>query len=111
MRQINGPGAEAVSQLIPQIHTVFPKPLAEDPSAARARQRRHEQIQVFSICPAPELAINTAEFWKTQEAGQVFQVMYEATRSELAKFFAQPPDLIRMALVSPYGTVTYLEDF
>ena len=111
LQQINGPGAEVVGQLTAQIHSVLSEQLAEDPSAERAHQRRHKQIQVFSICPAPELAINTAEFWKTQEAQQVFQVMYTATRNELAKFFAEPPDLIRMALVSPYGTVTYLEDF
>jgi hypothetical protein len=85
--------------------------IAEDPSAERARQRRHEQIQVFSICPAPKLAINTVEFWKTPEARQAFRVMYTATRGELVKFFAGPPDLIRIALVSPHGGVTYLEDF
>ncbi len=81
-------------------------------AAGRARLRRHKAVQVFSICPAPELAINTSEFWKTEGAGRAFRLMYEYSWSELEKFdFRAAPDWIRMALVSPHGQVTYLEDF
>jgi|SRR5882724_5487703 len=78
-----------------------------------ALNRKHKKVQVFSICPAPELAINTAEFWKT--AGRAFRLMFETTKGELEKFFCgvdpPAPDLIRMARVSPEGGVTYLTDF
>lgn len=80
----------------------------------RAVTRKHKMVQVFSICPAPELLINTAEFWKTAEAGQAFRLMYRTTRDELHKFFYRDrpsPDWIRMARVSPEGEVTYLTDF
>jgi len=71
-------------------------------------------VQVFSICPGPELAINTAEFWKTEEAGRAFRLMYDNTQDELKQFFytdTPAPDWIRMARVSPEGEVTYLTDF
>ena len=88
---------------------------AEKGSAVkRALSRKHTMVQVFSICPAPELAIGTAEFWKTREAGKAFRLMYNATQSELQQFFdvdTPAPDWIRMARVSPQGEVTYLTDF
>ena len=71
-------------------------------------------VQVFAICPAPDLAINTAEFWKTQEAGRAFQLMYRTTADELYQFFYRDtpaPDWIRMARVNPQGEVSYLVDF
>jgi len=80
----------------------------------RALNRKHKMVQVFSICPAPELAINTAEFWKTVEAGKAFRLMYNTTQAELKQFFyvdTPAPDWIRMARVSPEGGVTYLTDF
>jgi tetratricopeptide (TPR) repeat protein len=48
-----------------------PEPVvAADGSAInRALHRKHKMVQVFSICPEPELIINTAEFWKTRESG------------------------------------------
>jgi predicted acylesterase/phospholipase RssA len=80
----------------------------------RALNRKHEMVQVFSICPAPELAINTAEFWKTAEAQKAFRLMYDTTQTELRQFFyvdTPARDWIRMARVSPEGAVTYLMDF
>ncbi len=80
----------------------------------RALNRKHKMVQIFSICPAPELAIGTAEFWKTREAGKAFRLMYETTQDELQQFFCvetPAPDWIRMARVSPEGSVTYLTDF
>lgn len=83
-----------------------------DSPTDRAVVRKHQPIQVFSICPAPELAINTIEFWKTREAGQSFRLMYEATILELNRFnFRDPPPQVRMAMVSPFGEVTYFTDF
>jgi len=88
------------------------------PNAASATQRalhrKHSPVQVFSICPAPELLINTAEFWKTAESGQAFRLMHRTTKDELKQFFYRDrptPDWIRMARVSPEGEVSYLEDF
>lgn len=80
----------------------------------RALHRKHKPVQVFSICPEPELLINTAEFWKTEESGQAFRLMYRTTRDELHQFFYRDkptPDWIRMARVSPEGEVSYLMDF
>lgn len=80
----------------------------------RALSRKHKMVQIFSICPAPELAINTAEFWKTAEAAKAFRLMYNTTEAELKQFFfvdTPAPDWIRMARVSPEGAVTYLTDF
>ncbi len=87
----------------------------DDASASqRAMHRKHKPVQVFSICPAPELLINTAEFWKTAESGQAFRLMYRTTRDELRQFFYRDrptPDWIRMARVDPQGEVSYLTDF
>jgi NTE family protein len=80
----------------------------------RAMHRKHKPVQVFSICPEPELLINTAEFWKTAESGQAFRLMYRTTKDELQQFFYRDkptPDWIRMARVSPEGEVSYLMDF
>jgi hypothetical protein len=84
----------------------------EESAAARAASRKNKPVQVFSICPAQELFINTSEFWKTGQAGRAFRLMHESTWSELEKFdFKSEPSWIRMALVGPHGQVTYLEDF
>jgi NTE family protein len=84
----------------------------QDSAADRALKREHKMVQVFAICPAPELAINTSEFWKTKEAGKAFRLMYDYTKIELQKFdFMANPGWIRMALVGRHGQVTYLEDF
>src|SRR5205085_10783140 len=72
---------------------------AEDADLAdRAQMRRHQRVQVFAICPAPKLAINTTQFWKRKAAGRAFRLMQKATAEELEKFFADPPKAIRMAL-------------
>lgn len=87
---------------------------AEASASQRAMHRKHKPVQVFSICPEPELLINTAEFWKTAESGQAFRLMYRTTRDELRQFFYRDkptPDWIRMARVSPEGEVSYLMDF
>jgi len=70
--------------------------------AGRALKRTHHVVNIFSICPAPELRIGTTEFWKTKEAGDAFQFMYEATKNELKRFTnLANSNQIRMALVSP----------
>lgn len=53
----------------------------------RALRRKHKPVQVFAICPAPKLKINTAQFWKTEEAGEAFDLMYEATKRGLEHGF------------------------
>jgi len=77
----------------------------------RALVRRHRRLQVFAICPAPKLAINTVEFWKRAEAGKAFRLMRGATARELESFFCDPPEYVRMPLVQPHGDVVYLEEF
>jgi predicted acylesterase/phospholipase RssA len=89
---------------------------AENPDVVdpvgRAVLRRNQQLHVFSLCPAPELAINTAEFWKTKEAGQAFRLMHEATTLELRRHdFLNPPSQVQMAMVSPAGEISYFVDF
>ncbi|MFQ5770198.1 MAG: patatin-like phospholipase family protein, partial [bacterium] len=70
-------------------------------------------VSVFAICPNQPLGIGTAEFWKTKEAGEAFDLMYSATKNELQENFleATNPDWLRMALVSPLGEITYRDDF
>jgi hypothetical protein len=79
--------------------------------ADRAQIRRHGRVQVFAICPAPKLAVNTIDFWKRNKAAQAFRLMRDVTSIELEKFFAQTPEYIRMALVQPTRDVVYLEEF
>lgn len=70
--------------------------------AGRALARTHKIVRVFSVCPAPELKIGTTEFWKTKEAGETFNFMYEATRNELKRFTSiVNSNQIRMALIAP----------
>jgi predicted acylesterase/phospholipase RssA len=88
----------------------------ENPEVAdatgRAVMRKNQPLQVFSVCPGPEFAINTSEFWKTKEAGSAFRLMYEATTAELARFdFRNPPSQVQMAMVNPFGEVSYFMDF
>ena len=74
--------------------------------ADRALTRTHHVVHVFSICPAPELRIGTTEFWKTKEAGEAFQFMYEVTKNELKRFTELAnSNQIQMALVSPACSV------
>ena len=78
----------------------------------RARQRVHQPVQIFAVCPDEPLEIDTIEFWKTREAGRAYRLMREYTAYELAKFdFDAAPNWIRVALVNPQGEVHYLEDF
>jgi hypothetical protein len=78
-----------------------------------ALRRRHQPVSVFSIVPEAPLAIGTSEFWKPVQAGDAFDLMYEATRYELADNFERDtdPNWIRMTRVSPLGERSYLEDF
>jgi len=80
---------------------------------ARALSRRHKPVSIFAICPQRPLAIDTAEFWKRGEAGEAFDRMYSATKSELQDRFEQDtnPEWIRMTLVSPEGERSYFDDF
>ncbi len=110
-RSANG-NRQIIKEAPPVMQT---EPLATEGSAIkRALYRKHKMVQVFSICPAPELVISTAEFWKTAESGQAFRLMYKTTGDELKQFFYRDtpaPDWIRMARVSPEGEVSYLMDF
>lgn len=80
---------------------------------ARAVRRRHHPISVFSICPAPPLGIGTAEFWNSKEAGLGFELMYAATKYELAENFETDtdPNWLKMTLVSPQGERSHTDEF
>ena len=87
---------------------------AEDLSPLqRALRRRHRRVSVFSICPAPRLKINTAEFWKTDEAGQAFDLMYGATRDELERQFESlvSSNFVAMVQVPDRQEPTLFTDF
>ena len=80
--------------------------------AERAMRRVHRPVQIFAVAPDEPLALDTIEFWRTEEAGRAFRLMDEHTRYELEKFdFDAPPNWIRVALIGPQGEVRYLEDF
>jgi len=76
-------------------------------------KRQHRPISVFAICPAPPLGIGTAEFWKGKEAGSAFELMYAATKYELAENFeaGTDPNWLRMTLVNPQGERAYTDEF
>ncbi len=78
-----------------------------------ATRREHKPISVFAICPEAPLAIGTAEFWKPREAGDAFELMYAATKYELAENFEEDtrPDWIRIVLVDPHGQRSWQTDF
>jgi NTE family protein len=79
----------------------------------KAQPKKAELVSVFAICPEQPLVINTSELYKTNEAGDAFDLMYRVTRNELADNFleAANPEWLRLALVSPLGEITYREDF
>ncbi|MGH7563204.1 MAG: hypothetical protein ACREK5_02120, partial [Gemmatimonadota bacterium] len=80
--------------------------------AERARRRVHRPVQIFAVAPDEPLAIDTIQFWRTEEAGRAYRLMEEYTAYELEKFdFDAPPNWIRVALIGPQGEVRYLEDF
>jgi predicted acylesterase/phospholipase RssA len=80
-----------------------------------ALERKNGLINVFAVCPEKpfvQSTINTQELWKSKEAGIAFDVMYKATSEILDAFpFDKTSDLIRVALVSRQGTVTWDENF
>jgi predicted acylesterase/phospholipase RssA len=88
----NLPEAEQLANKIEEVLVALPPEggSAEELSPLqRALRRKHKPVQVFSICPKPQpkLKINTAEFWKTEEAGQAFDRMYTATKDGLKHRF------------------------
>ena len=87
--------------------------LANASSEERAARRTHRPISVFSICPEPPLGIGTTEFWKPKEAGLAFELMYAATKHELAENFDTDtdPNWLKMTLVSPHGERTQTDEF
>ena len=70
-------------------------------------------LSVFAICPLAPLSIGTAEFWKPEEAGEAFDLMYSATRAALDGRFVSltDPTHLMMTLVGPQGQTTILDNF
>lgn len=79
----------------------------------RALRRKHKPVHVFSICPAPKLKINTAQFWKTREAGEAFELMYDATKRELELKFewVLKQNYVTMWKISDTGDAEAFTDF
>ncbi|HWS89303.1 MAG TPA: patatin-like phospholipase family protein [Pyrinomonadaceae bacterium] len=87
---------------------------AEDISPLqRALRRKHKPVQVFSVCPAPKLKIDTAQFWKTREAGEAFDLMYEATKLGLEHKFEWliSRNFVTMVQVHDNGRRVFFDDF
>jgi len=81
---------------------------------ATALSRKNPLINVFAVCPLKTFVretIDTAELWKTKEAGIAFEVMEKATAELLPGFQFKPQDKTRVALVSRAGGVTWDERF
>jgi NTE family protein len=70
-------------------------------------------LSVFAICPEQPLEIGTSEFWKPEEAGTAFELMYSATRTALNDRFLElsDPNEFIMTLVGPEGQTKRLYDF
>jgi hypothetical protein len=84
----------------------------EQKIAARAQQRTHKVTYIFCVCPAPELLINTTQFWKTQEAKKAFEKMYAATDKELQQFSDRViTEQVQMLKVQPDDSVIPFDDF
>jgi predicted acylesterase/phospholipase RssA len=106
-------------QVKAEIEQVLVPPAPADDLAAdlsplqRALRRKHKPVQVFSICPAAKLKINTAEFWKTEEAGDAFDLMYKATRQGLAQKFEWliAQNFITMVQIPDRGDPVLFTDF
>jgi len=79
----------------------------------RAMARDHTPVSVFAICPQQPLSIDTSEFWKAQEAGDAYQLMYKVTKTELEERFEElsDPKWLMMTLVAPQGGRTVVDEF
>ena len=83
-----------------------------DTSKGKLSEVHSQPSTTFCICPAPPLEVGTFGFWSLQGHGRsCFQLMYEATKAELAKFdFSLSNREVWMAKVSSSGQIKY-EDF
>lgn len=86
--------------------------------AALSIHRKNKPVRIFAISPSlaggnEEQTIGTVQFWKSDVAGHAFQLMYDATKNELAKNFEEDtnPTWLRMTVVPPQGEPTHLDDF
>lgn len=79
----------------------------------RALRRKHKAVRIFSVCPAPKLKINTAQFWKAEEAGDAFDLMYKATKAGLEHEFESKKEsnFITMWTIPHYGDPKPFTDF
>jgi predicted acylesterase/phospholipase RssA len=70
-------------------------------------------LSIFAICPRAPLSIGTTEFWKPEEAGKAFDLMFSATSTALNDQFLDltDPGHLKMTLVSPEGEMTILDKF
>jgi hypothetical protein len=87
--------------------------IAKNVETARAMKREHDPVSIFAICAGRPLLINTTEFWKPDEAGKAFDLMYTETKYELQDHFKEDtdPHCIRMTVVSSLGERSQVEDF
>ena len=79
----------------------------------RALSRNHQASRLFGICPQRTLVentIDTAEFWKSREAGRAFTTMYRQTRLVLENDFDSKNEQIEMALIDP-ADIRWARDF
>ncbi len=89
-----------------------PPTATTDTSKNKVSEVHSQPSTTFCICPAPPLGVGTFGFWSLRGHGRAcFQLMYEATKAELAKFdFSLKNQEVWMAKVSPGGQIKY-EDF
>ena len=108
-----------VEEILAQIEKVLVPPAADDLSAEdltplqRALRRKHKPVEIFSVCPAPKLKINTAQFWKAEEAGVAFDLMYKATKLGLEHEFQSTIErnFITMWTIPHHGAPQPFTDF
>jgi hypothetical protein len=107
--------AQALREMLNQADVALPRPDAGKMSATlkRALSRNHRASRLFGVCPQRALVentIDTAEFWKSREAGRAFATMYRRTRFVLEKYFNSESEQIAIALIDP-AEVRWARDF
>lgn len=85
---------------------------AEMDIASRLVERDLRHTNVLAVAPQRPLLIGTAEFWKTKEAGQAFDLMYRETYRLLEKYeFGKTQEKLLLHVVDKKGNVTPQEMF
>jgi NTE family protein len=106
--------AQTLEGILSKADLALPPDIGEmSATLKRALSRNHQASRLFGICPQRTLVestIDTAEFWKSREAGRAFTTMYRGTRRVLENHFDSKTEQIEMALIDP-ADIRWARDF